>query len=59
MTLCQSVLNFLLNNNMVQTKKFIFTFLKNDITLFSSQFSVKRQHGSNQEVDLQIFSKMK
>ena len=33
-------------------------FPKNDITLLSSQFFLKRQHGSNQVVYFQNFSKM-
>ena len=49
-TLRWSVLNFLWNDRWFEPSSLILDFLKNDITLLSSQFFLKRQHDSNQVV---------
>ena len=50
MTLRYSVLNSLWKDNVVKPSSLFLNFLKNDITLLSSKFSLKKQDGSNQVV---------
>ena len=56
-TLRCSVLNFLWNDRWFKPSSLFLDFPKNDITLLSSQFLLKRQHGSNQIVHFYIFWK--